>query len=135
MSQRLTLLQSVDPYTGRYFSQKWIQQNVLRLTDDEIAEMDTEIATEKEMGLGLPVSVTNDVAQQQMMGQVQTDQMVKQSELMPDTAAAGDTGSTGDSSAPKNKPNLKSSGGSKSTKGDLSLEEIETTFTRLKRIL
>jgi len=135
MSQRLTLLQSVDPYTGRYFSQKWIQQNVLRLTDDEIAEMDTEIENEKEMGLGLPVSVTNDVAQQQMMGQVQTDQMVKQSELMPDTAAAGDTGSTGDSSAPKNKPNLKSSGGSKSTKGDLSLEEIETTFTRLKRIL
>jgi len=135
MSQRLTLLQSVDPYTGRYFSQKWIQQNVLRLTDDEIAEMDTEIATEKEMGLGLPVSVTNDVAQQQMMGQVQTDQMVKQAELMPDTATSGDSGSTGGSSTPKNKPNSKSSGGSKSIKGDLSLEEIETTFTRLKRIL
>ena len=135
MSQRLTLLQSVDPYTGRYFSQKWIQQNVLRLTDDEIAEMDTEIENEKEMGLGLPVSVTNDVAQQQMMGQVQTDQMVKQAELMPDTATSGDSGSTGGSSTPKNKPNSKSSGGSKSIKGDLSLEEIETTFTRLKRIL
>jgi hypothetical protein len=133
ISQRLTLLQSVDPYTGRYFSQKWIQQNVLRLTDDEIAEMDAEIKKEKEMGLGLPVAVTNDVAQQQMLGQVQTDQMVQQSQLMPDPAPAGGSSSGGGSSSPKSKS--KSSSGSKSVKGDLSLEEVETTFTRLKRIL
>jgi len=135
ISQRLSLLQSVDPYTGRYFSQKWIQQNVLRLTDDEIAEMDSEIEKEKEMGLGLPVSVTNDVAQQQMMGQVQTDQMVQQSELMPDNAPTGGSSSGGDTSSSKSKPKEKSSSGSKSVKGDLSLEEVETTFTRLKRIL
>jgi hypothetical protein len=133
ISQRLTLLQSVDPYTGRYFSQKWIQQNVLRLTDDEIAEMDEQIEQEKEMGLGLPVSVTNDVAQQQMLGQVQTDQMVQQSELMPDAAPAGSSG--GDGTSSKSKPKEKSSSGSNSVKGDLSLEEVETTFTRLKRIL
>lgn len=133
ISQRLTLLQSVDPYTGRYFSQKWIQQNVLRLTDDEIAEMDAEIEKEKEMGLGLPVSVTNDVAQQQMLGQVQTDQMVQQSELMPDQGQ-GSSGSSsgGDSSSSKSKTKSSSS---KPVKGDLSLEEVETTFTRLKRIL
>jgi hypothetical protein len=70
MTNRLQLLGSVDPYTGRYFSQKWIQQNVLRLTDDEIAEMDKEIAQEKKDGLGLPVGVMNDVAQQSMMAQV-----------------------------------------------------------------
>jgi hypothetical protein len=133
MSQRLTLLQSVDPYTGRYFSQKWIQQNVLRLTDDEIEDMDKEIETEKEMGLGLPVGVTNDVAQQQMLGQVQTDQMVQQAQLMPDPAPAGGSSSGGGSSSSSSKP--KSSSGSKSVKGDLSLEEVETTFTRLKRIL
>ena len=129
ISNRLTLLQSVDPYTGRYFSQKWIQQNVLRLTDDEIEEMDTQIEKEKEMGLGLPVGVTNDVAQQQMLGQVQTDQMVQQAELMPDQ---GQGNSGGGSSS---KPKSKSSSSSKPVKGDLSLEEVENTFTRLKRIL
>ena len=70
MKERLTLLGQVDPYTGRYFSQAWIQRNVLRLTDDEIKEMQTEMDEEKEMGLGLPVGVTNDVAQAQMMSSI-----------------------------------------------------------------
>ena len=70
MTNRLGLLQTIDPYTGRYFSQLCIQRNVLRLSDDEIEEMDKEIEMEKEQGLGLPVSVTNDVAQQQMMTQI-----------------------------------------------------------------
>jgi hypothetical protein len=47
MKERLSLLSSVDPYTGRYFSQNWIQQNVLRLTDDEIKKMQEEIDEEK----------------------------------------------------------------------------------------
>jgi len=64
------LLGAVDPYTGRYFSQAWIQRNVLRLNDDEIKEMQAEIDEEKAMGLGLPVSVTNDVSQQMMMSGV-----------------------------------------------------------------
>jgi hypothetical protein len=131
ISNRLTLLQAVDPYTGRYFSQKWIQQNVLRLSDDEIKEMDSQIEQEKEMGLGLPVGVTNDVAQQQMLGQIQTDQMVQQAELMPDQGQDGGGSSGGSSSKPKSK----SSNSSKPVKGDLSLEEVENTFTRLKRIL
>ena len=70
MKERLALLSNVDPYTGRYFSQAWIQRNVLRLTDDEIKTMQDEIDEEKEMGLGLPVGVMNDVAQQQMMSNV-----------------------------------------------------------------
>jgi hypothetical protein len=70
MKERLSLLGAVDPYTGRYFSQAWIQRNVLRLTDDEIIVMDQEINDEKEQGFGLPVGVTNDVAQAQMMSQV-----------------------------------------------------------------
>ena len=70
MKERLSLLGAVDPYTGRYFSQKWIQREVLRLTDDEIDEMAKEMDQEKKDGLGLPVGVMNDVAQQQMMSQV-----------------------------------------------------------------
>jgi hypothetical protein len=74
MTNRLQLLGSVDPYTGRYFSQKWIQQNVLRLSDDDIKEMQKQIDQEKSEGLGLPVGVMNDVAQQQMSGDIQTQQ-------------------------------------------------------------
>jgi len=70
MNQRLSLLGAVDPYTGRYFSQAWIQRHVLRLTDDEIDEMQIEIDKEKEEGLGLPVGVMNDVAQQQMASNI-----------------------------------------------------------------
>lgn len=70
MRERLSLLANIDPYTGRYFSQTWIQRNVLRLTDDEIKSMQGEIDEEKEAGLGLPVGVMNDVAQQQMMSNV-----------------------------------------------------------------
>jgi hypothetical protein len=70
MNQRLSLLGAVDPYTGRYFSQAWIQRHVLRLTDDEIDEMQKEIDKEKEDGLGLPVGVMNDVAQQQMASNI-----------------------------------------------------------------
>jgi hypothetical protein len=70
MNQRLSLLGAVDPYTGRYFSQAWIQRHVLRLTDDEIDSMQKEIDKEKEEGLGLPVGVMNDVAQQQMASNI-----------------------------------------------------------------
>ena len=70
MKERLGLLGAVDPYTGRYFSQAWIQRNVLRLNDDQIKDMQAEIDEEKSMGLGLPVSVTNDVSQQMMMSGV-----------------------------------------------------------------
>jgi hypothetical protein len=81
MTNRLQLLASVDPYTGRYFSQAWIQRNVLRLNDDEIAVMQEEIEEEKEAGLGLPVGVTNDVAQQQMVSQIGQEDAEHQNKL------------------------------------------------------
>jgi hypothetical protein len=85
MKERLGLLEQVDPYTGRYYSQAWIQRNVLRMTDDEIKQMQEEIDEERELGLGLPTQVTNQVAAQQMVGDVQNDQNLdlsqKQAEL------------------------------------------------------
>ena len=81
MQQRLTLLGAVDPYTGRYFSQAWIQRNVLRLNDDEIKVMQDEIEEEKEAGIGLPVTITNDVAQQQMMSQIGQEDNEHQNKL------------------------------------------------------
>ena len=116
MKERLTLLGAIDPYTGRYFSQAWIQRNVLRLNDDQIEEMQKEIDEEKEMGLGLPTDVTNQVAMQQMTGQVDMENQLAMQDAMGDQG-----GQSGKQSSSK-------------PKADLSLED-NNTFTKLKRIL
>jgi len=133
MTNRLQLLASVDPYTGRYFSQAWIQRNVLRMNDDEIEEMQQEIEEEKAEGNGLPVEVTNQVAQQQMVGQVDMENQVAMAKAMPaDTSQpAQSNGSNTNSSS--SKPKEKSKPKSESIKGDLKLED--NTFAKLKRIL
>ena len=120
MTNRLSLLASVDPYTGRYFSQQWIQQNVLRLTDDEIKEMQTQIDKEKEEGFGLPVGVTNDIASQQMAASVQTDAQAQQQQNQMSMDQANAEHQHGlDMKAAKSAPK----------------KEDFDTFTKLKRIL
>jgi hypothetical protein len=126
MKERLGLLMQIDPYTGRYYSQAWVQRNVLRMTDDDIKEMQEEIDEEKSMGLGLPTDVTNAVAQQQMMGDVENEQQAsmaqfnsnlqlqqqkKQMEMMPPTPPPSDS---------KPKPQK---------------EETSGTFSKIKKIL
>ena len=46
---RLQLLGDIDQYTGKYFSVEWIRKNVLMQTEDDIEEMDEQMATEAEM--------------------------------------------------------------------------------------
>lgn len=48
MQERLGLLAIIDQYSGKYYSKKWIQQNVLRLNDLEIEEMEDEIQEERQ---------------------------------------------------------------------------------------
>jgi len=48
LRERLGILQDIDQYTGKYFSQKWIRKNVLRMTDEDIKEIEDEIADEGE---------------------------------------------------------------------------------------
>ena len=48
LRERMTLLQDIDQYTGRYFSQKWIRENVLKQTEEDIEQIDQEIEGEKE---------------------------------------------------------------------------------------
>ncbi len=123
MKERLGLLGAIDPYTGSYFSKKWIQRNVLRLSDDQINEMNVEIDEEKEQGMGLPTEVTNQVAQQQMVGQVDMENQIAMQDAMGQDQGNAQSNSS-NASKPKSKPQ---------PKGDLSLED--TTFTKLKRIL
>jgi hypothetical protein len=88
---------------------------------------------EKADGNGLPVEVTNQVAQAQMVGQVDAENQVAMANAMPqDPTQSG--GSSSSSSSTSSKPKDKSKSESSSVKGDLSLKE-DNTFTKLKRIL
>lgn len=115
--ERLSLLGSVDPYVGRYYSMSWIQRNVLRLTDDEIKAMQKEIDKEKEAGLILdPMQIAQ---------QAQTD-------------LSQGTGGTASGPAPQSAPVATPSESSDSSapKGDLSLNnEYTPPFKTLNRIL
>ena len=51
MQERLGLLAIIDQYSGKYYSKKWIQQNVLRLADSDIDEMNEDIIEEKQLSL------------------------------------------------------------------------------------
>ena len=51
MQERLGLLQSAEPYIGKYYSQDYIRRKVLRQTDEEIIEQDDLIAQEIKDGV------------------------------------------------------------------------------------
>jgi hypothetical protein len=48
LGQRVQILQQLDPYVGKYYSQAWIRKNVLRLDDEEIEQIEKEIEEEKD---------------------------------------------------------------------------------------
>lgn len=50
MSQRLSTLEGLQPWMGKngFFSRAWIQQNVLKMTSDEIEEMESELAADQQ---------------------------------------------------------------------------------------
>jgi hypothetical protein len=132
MTNRLQLLASVDPYTGRYFSSAWIQRNVLRLNDDQIKEMAKEIDAEKAVGLGLPVAVSNAAAEQQMVGDVEQEQQkdLASHEAKLNADSEDDTESSSKGSSTSKKPAAKSKPkSSSSSKGDLTLEDPSTNLT------
>lgn len=53
---RISLLQMVDPYVGRYYSMEWVRKNILKQTEDDIEEINGQIEAETEafaeQGLG-----------------------------------------------------------------------------------
>ena len=47
LQARMALMPQIDPYLGKYFSKEWVQQNILQMTDTDIAKMDIQIEAEK----------------------------------------------------------------------------------------
>jgi len=54
LRERVNLLQTVDPYIGRYYSAAWVRKNILQMSDEVIGEMDKQIAQEEKNGTGGP---------------------------------------------------------------------------------
>lgn len=61
MNERLAMLQQMDPYAGKYFSVEYLRRNILRQTDNEMQELDEQMAAEIADGL-----VVSPVEMQQM---------------------------------------------------------------------
>jgi hypothetical protein len=51
LNDRLNALNLVDPYVGKYYSAEWVRKNVLRQTDEDIEEINTQIEGETEQGI------------------------------------------------------------------------------------
>jgi hypothetical protein len=51
MTERLTILGTIEPYVGKYYSNEYVRRKVLRQTDAEIIEIDEQIEDEVEKGI------------------------------------------------------------------------------------
>ena len=51
LTERLTMVQTAEPYVGKYFSQDYLRRNILRQTDQEIIEQDKLIKKEIDSGV------------------------------------------------------------------------------------
>jgi hypothetical protein len=119
--ERLSLLGSVDPYVGRYYSMEWIQRNVLRLTDEDIKLMQNQIDAEKKAGL--------------IMDPMQIAQQGQQ-ELMNPDGAGGAGGAAGGGAAPAPDATSAPAASTQAPKGDISLNNDYTPAMRmLQRVL
>jgi len=54
LRERLTMVGMIDPYIGKYFSHEYIKKNILKMTDEQVEEMQKQIEDEQEQGLGGP---------------------------------------------------------------------------------
>ena len=60
LTERLRLAGEIDPLVGKYYSMKWVRENILRMSEEDIKEVDKEIEAERsemddEGGLNGPV--------------------------------------------------------------------------------
>jgi hypothetical protein len=70
MTERLRLAGEIDSLVGKYYSMKWVRENILRMTEEEISDVDKEIDAERqemddEGGLGGPVNYQSNQPDQQ----------------------------------------------------------------------
>jgi hypothetical protein len=67
MQGRLNILTSLDPFVGKYYSPSYVKKNILKLTDNEIEEIDAENEEHNKE------TIANDLLKQKLQGDVQND--------------------------------------------------------------
>jgi hypothetical protein len=70
MRDRMDMLNNLTPYVGRYYSDEYIRKSILKQTDEEIIEINAQIATEQQEALIKQV----EMMQQQMSLGIQPEQ-------------------------------------------------------------
>jgi hypothetical protein len=80
MTNRLNLVNSADPYLGKYFSKSYIQKHILRLTEEEVADINAQVEQDKQQdpNNSIPTQIATQVTTQQMTGDVQMQQQLQQ---------------------------------------------------------
>jgi len=85
IQNRMNVVQTVDPFVGKYFSAEWVRKKILKFTDEDIEEIDSQIQMEREQNIpvdsaGNPVMPPTMQPQQDMGGiGPEPDQNVDQS--------------------------------------------------------
>ena len=51
LRERLSLAQEVSPYVGKYYSVEFVRKNILQQSDEDIIEIDRQIAGEVKTGI------------------------------------------------------------------------------------
>jgi hypothetical protein len=59
-TSRLNLLTQMDPYIDRFFSEKWIQREILKFTDDQAAQIKDDFTSNGTPGLPTPDGMGQD---------------------------------------------------------------------------
>jgi hypothetical protein len=67
MQGRLNILQTLDPFVGKYYSPSYVKKNILKLTDNEIEEINAENEEHNKQ------TMANELMKQKLQGDVQND--------------------------------------------------------------
>ena len=67
MQGRLNILQTMDPFVGKYYSPTYVKKNILKLTEDEIDEINAENEEHNKE------TMANELMKQKLQGDVQND--------------------------------------------------------------
>jgi len=51
LRERIGLAQEISPYVGKYYSVEYVRKNILQQTDEDILEIDSQIAGEIKQGI------------------------------------------------------------------------------------
>ena len=111
LAQRVQVLQQLDPFVGKYYSQAWIRKNVLRLDDEEIEQIEKEIEEEKDDHMedaeqqGMLAGVTQAAQQNYLQQNAPQAQEAPADGQAPQEAQSGSAPAAQDEQAPTGWPN------------------------------